>query len=822
RAVLRISPTNDTTVAIIIDQFEELFTITDPATTQRFLTALNNAADDPHRRVKVLLTVRADFYDRLLAHGSFGSAMSTGIVNVVPMAPEELEQAASQPAARAGARLDPDLEVALIGDVLGEPGALPLFQFALTDLFDRRVGETLTLGAYRDMGGIQGSLGRTAERLHERLTEGQQLAARQVFLRLVAVSDTETRSSRRVEAAELLSLGLEVTDLQPVLDTFGSNRLLSFDRNDVTGAPTVQVAHEALLQHWERLSNWIDEGTEDVRTNIRLAAAASEWTDNGRDSGYLLTAGRLDQYETWADTSSVSLARTERQYLDASTDLRDAKTQEEGERKAKEEATTRRARRNAFGLVGVLAIAAAIGSYLLWAAIQPEDPTVALVRTPDTDMGINAMILDGFEKAELDLDFVANDVVVLADMENTIRQLADDGTDLIIAGLDFEIFVGEIARDYPETTFAVVALPLPLEGDNISVAQYNFGDGDYLAGVAAALSSRTGIVGIVGGAHNEVLSQTVAAFEAGVKDTDDDVGVLIGWVSEIGDGAVGFQDADIAHDAATDLYESGADVLYSAALGASSGVMRAARDYTVQSGNQVWAIGNELDEGFLAEDDVADSILTSMEVRYDVAVYSIISAYLRGVLEKVMPFDMANGGLNYSEFRGNVEGIRDELDAAKSRLAREEVAIPTATSAPSIWRGQTDGILDVVYDGTSCTVSDGYVVAANDVVGFRFKNNTDGKAGFGIGHVPEGVTRESLDQDARATGSDFIELNLSYRLALWNNGGVPTSSWSVPGGDEAEIRSVFPDVDADFGAVSCFSANGVLFAELLPIGTSEN
>ncbi|MFV1962982.1 MAG: BTAD domain-containing putative transcriptional regulator, partial [Acidimicrobiia bacterium] len=324
RAVLRISPTNDTTVAIIIDQFEELFTITDPATTQRFLTALNNAADDPRGRIHIIVTLRADFYDRPLRHAAFGSAMSKGVVNIVPMAPEELEQAASQPATKAGVRLEPGLEAALIGDVLGQPGALPLFQFALTDLFSRRVGETLTLASYRDIGGVDGSVGRKAEQIYEKLTPDQQTTTPQLFLRLVSITDTATRSRRRVEANELLDLDIDVTDLQTVIDMFGKDRLLSFDRNDTTGSPTVEVAHEALLQHWERLSNWIDEGTEDVRTNIRLAAAASEWTDNGRDSGYLLTAGRLDQYETWADTSSVSLARTERQYLDASTDLRDA------------------------------------------------------------------------------------------------------------------------------------------------------------------------------------------------------------------------------------------------------------------------------------------------------------------------------------------------------------------------------------------------------------------------------------------------------------------------------------------------------------------
>ena len=116
-----------------------------------------------------------------------------------------------------------------------------LFQFALTDLFDRRVAHTLTLDTYRAMGGVDGALSRKAEYLYEGLSNSEQEAARQVFLRLVTLTDTHTRTRRRVAAAELLSLDLTVTDLQAVLDAFGSQRLLTFDRNDVTGSPTVEV-----------------------------------------------------------------------------------------------------------------------------------------------------------------------------------------------------------------------------------------------------------------------------------------------------------------------------------------------------------------------------------------------------------------------------------------------------------------------------------------------------------------------------------------------------------------------------------------------------
>lgn len=564
RAVLRVSPAEDSRIVIVIDQFEELFTLCDPDTSDRFLTALVEAASDSHGRVSIMITLRADLYDRPLSHPKFGTALGERVVNVVPMAPEELEQAASQPAQRAGVRLEPGLQAALIGDVLGEPGALPLFQFTLTDLFDRRVGDTLTLSTYREMGEVQGAISRKAEQLYEQLTPDQQAASRQVFLRLVTISDAETRSRRRVEASELLELPLDVTDLQAVLNAFDQQRLLTFDRNDVTGSPTVEVAHEALLEHWDRLAEWINDSADDVRQNVRLAAAANEWNASGLDPAYLLTGGRLDRFETWAGVSTLTLAVTEHEFFDASITVRDDAVAADGERAARETATTRRAKRNALGLVAIIAAVLVAGSYFAWTALRPEGPTVAWVYVGSNSGNIVALARAGLQQADRELGVITMEVPVLAKAEDRMRELAEQGVDLIITDRALGFAVDALAESYPNVTFVLDDANYTLNHQNVSYTWIDERDGNYLMGVAAATASTTGSIGFIGAVQDDYFNRWVSAFIAGAEATDPSVTVSVSWLSgEFTDDP--FSNPDDAFDAAMYLYNQGVDVIFTAA-----------------------------------------------------------------------------------------------------------------------------------------------------------------------------------------------------------------------------------------------------------------
>ena len=139
RAALRLLPDDTTRLVLLIDQFEELFTLVDDeAERRRFLANLVAAVDDPQGRVLVVLTLRADSYHRPLAYGEFAARLGPGVINVLPLTTDELEEAAQEPAARRGVTFEPALLAELLTDVIGEPGALPMFQYALTELFDRR------------------------------------------------------------------------------------------------------------------------------------------------------------------------------------------------------------------------------------------------------------------------------------------------------------------------------------------------------------------------------------------------------------------------------------------------------------------------------------------------------------------------------------------------------------------------------------------------------------------------------------------------------------------------------------------------------------
>jgi basic membrane lipoprotein Med (substrate-binding protein (PBP1-ABC) superfamily)/DNA-binding SARP family transcriptional activator len=802
RAALRLAPSEDSTLLVVVDQFEELFTTASEADAERFMTAVVGASNDPRRRIRFLLTLRADFYDRPLRHASFGTTMSAGIVNLVPMAPEELEAAASGPARSSGVRLEPALEAALISDVLGEPGALPLFEFALTDLFDRRLGDTLTLDSYRQMGGIQGAVSRKADHILGRLTVDQQEATRQVFLRLVSLTDRETRSRRRVDASEILSLDLDVADVEIVLDTFGKERLLSFDRSDVTGSPTVEVAHEALLERWDRLSGWISDAAADLRMNARLAQLASEWRDHDRDRAYLLTAGRLAEFAAWAQASEISLARPERELLQASEGAVEDLRRAEDERLRRETSIARKAHRRAWGLVALATVSAMAAGYFVWNAWNPE-PSVALVRSTTDDSGIAAMIKSGFDRASHDFGIDAKDVVVLADMEQRIRELAAQGTELIIGGLDLGDFVNRVAADYPESQFVILDYAFEATEPNITIAAFDDKGLSYLAGVAAASATRTGRVGILLGMQGTVVQEWAGAFEAGVASVSDDIVVDLAFVSSALEpsGAHawrwdGFSNPDKAYREATRLYDLGADVILTVAGESGTGSIEAAADFSEEHGPKVWAIGVDYDEGFLADTTDAQYVLTSMIKNFDEAVYSIVSAFVEGRLEPTMRFGFLNRGVTYSTYGGNVDEISEVLDAVSTRLARGEVDLPSLIAIRPSWSSAPDDSIDVTFDGHSCSVSRAPNVAGGQTLNVEATNASSDPVIVGIGYVP--------------TESQVGEVGVSDV--------IPGFSWLIPPGSTYPIRAEMVGHPLNGVIFGCFDdRGGFLATEVFPV-----
>jgi WD40 repeat protein/DNA-binding XRE family transcriptional regulator len=368
RATRLALPEDESDLVLVIDQFEEIFTlVADEQARRHFLDSIIAAVIDPRSRLRVVITLRADFYDRPLVHPQLGALMRERTELVLPLTADELEQAIVAPARHAGVLVEPELVTDIVRDVASQPGALPLLQHVLTELFEQREGNVLSRAMYRASGGVRGALGRHAEHLYQGLDHPSQQAARQLFLRLMTLgeggedtrrrmlldelappvsnsmlADLTTSSEANESTGSLLSNHLDIsTPLLHVCATFGAARLLTFDRDAMTRHPTVEVAHEALLREWLRLRSWLEQSRAAVRVQRQLAAAAAEWVQHGHDAGFLAAGARLAQFETLADDADIGLNAVEQAYLDASRVQRRQHERVEQERQERELAQAR-------------------------------------------------------------------------------------------------------------------------------------------------------------------------------------------------------------------------------------------------------------------------------------------------------------------------------------------------------------------------------------------------------------------------------------------------------------------------------------------------
>ena len=355
-------PSRDSKLLLMIDQFEELFTqVERESDRQQFLDLILNAVNAENSPIIIIATLRADFYDRPLLYQGFGELIRARTELVLPLNDEELAETISGPAFRVGAVLEEGLIETIIDDVREQPGALPLLQYALTELFERREGALLTSAAYQDIGGTLGALAKRAEEVYRRFNEAGQNMARQMFLRLVTLGEGQEDTRRRILQTELLTLG-DREVVEDVIDRFGRYRLLTFDRDDATRSPTVEVAHEALIRRWERLREWLTESRNDVRLERELLNAAHEWETAKKDQSYLMQGNRLLTFEEWAESTNLRLNELELEYLASSLAARDEREAIERARQERERELERQKARNMriaaaiFGVAAVLAV----------------------------------------------------------------------------------------------------------------------------------------------------------------------------------------------------------------------------------------------------------------------------------------------------------------------------------------------------------------------------------------------------------------------------------------------------------------------------------
>ncbi len=317
-------PDEETHLLLYVDQFEEVFTqTTDERARAHFLDLLYTAISARGSHFHLIITLRADFYDRPFLYPGFGDLVRWCTEIVMPLTSPDLVRAIVRPAERVGMVVEEDLVAAIVAEVNEQPGALPLLQYALTELFERKESGQLTLKTYRETGGVLGALARRAEELYNSLDVTGQTAVRQLFLRLIGLEDGVSDTRRRAHWAEVKDLHRGGgAAMQALVDLYGRYRLLTFDRDPQTREPTVEVAHEALIREWRRLRIWLDQTREDLIVQRRLTEAMADWRNAGRDPSYLARGARLTQFEALVERQSLAFNEDERAYVAASVALR--------------------------------------------------------------------------------------------------------------------------------------------------------------------------------------------------------------------------------------------------------------------------------------------------------------------------------------------------------------------------------------------------------------------------------------------------------------------------------------------------------------------
>jgi len=285
---------------LVIDQFEELFTLCrDEVERQAFINNLLTAANGEGALTQ-MIGLRADFYGRVAQYEELRQLISREQEYIGPMRQDDLVRVIAEPAKRGGWQFVEGLVEQILEDVAGEPGYLPLLSHALLETWELRRGTVMTLGGYRTAGGVEGAIARTAEDTLQGMDSAQLPVVRHIFLSLTEPGEGAEDTRRIATTDELRRFDAGETTVGKTMEELVDARLITVDGDEV------QVAHEALIRRWPRLRSWIDEDRERLSFNRRLTRAAQEWEENSRQPDYLFRGAqlaqaesRIEEYESW-------------------------------------------------------------------------------------------------------------------------------------------------------------------------------------------------------------------------------------------------------------------------------------------------------------------------------------------------------------------------------------------------------------------------------------------------------------------------------------------------------------------------------------------
>jgi type II secretory pathway predicted ATPase ExeA len=290
-------------VLIVVDQFEELYTLTsDEESRRRFLDELLAVGSSPGSKVTVAITLRGDFVGKAFAYRPLSDRLQGAQINVGPMTSEELESAIRKPAEKMRLEFESGLVQRILHAVGDEPGNLPLLEFALKELWENRRARLLLNETYVGMGELKGALAKKASDFFKNLSPADQKVLQRVFLRIVRPSESGEDTRRRAAFTELPSEGVEL------VVKLANERLLVTNRSVSGTEQTVEVAHEALISNWSTLRNWVNEDREFLLWRERLNGLFAEWERAKGKEDALLRGSLLSEAQKWFDQRSEDLS----------------------------------------------------------------------------------------------------------------------------------------------------------------------------------------------------------------------------------------------------------------------------------------------------------------------------------------------------------------------------------------------------------------------------------------------------------------------------------------------------------------------------------
>jgi basic membrane lipoprotein Med (substrate-binding protein (PBP1-ABC) superfamily) len=296
------------------------------------------------------------------------------------------------------------------------------------------------------------------------------------------------------------------------------------------------------------------------------------------------------------------------------------------------------------------------------------------------DQSFNDSAAAGLDRVKKDLNVQTEEIDAKpdepdADKESRLRLLANRGYDPVIGvGFAYTNPIIKVAKEFPDTRFLVVdADQCKVQGNNVMGACFAEEQGSYLVGAAAALKSKTGTIGFIGGVNTPLIQKFQAGYEAGAKAAKPGIKILPAKYLTQPPNFDGFRNPALGNEAAQGQLDAGADVIYHAAGGAGIGVIKTA------GGAKKWAIGVDSDQyNQPGVADVKEYILTSMVKRVDVAVFDFVQSVSNNTFKPgTKIYNLSNNGISYATSGGKVDDIKARLEAYKADIASGKVTVPT-------------------------------------------------------------------------------------------------------------------------------------------------